>query len=258
MIKRIYGHFSKPINLVILNGILIIILISFNLYFQAFCIPTTWTIVVLAICFTNTILYPILEKTKLASLTSFINGITLFVFIYCVIFLEHINFLGLLLILIGIGLATFIPHFFIIQLIWKNVFRPAIKTSRYYFFSAIILCIGAVTYIGQDYKKAINSIEKFKETNYQELDKNFMTEKILGMHFIYHTRYCEFDGWRPPKHEPILVVGMWFNNRFDPLDVDLETRLELYKKFFPKNKYKFDCSCGFQYRQSYHNDDLWK
>ena len=92
IIKRLYRHFSKPISLAILNGILIIILISLNLYFQAFCIPTTWTIVVLAICFINTILYPILEKTKFAPLTSFINGITLFVFTYCVIFLEHMNF----------------------------------------------------------------------------------------------------------------------------------------------------------------------
>ena len=68
--------------------------------------------------------------------------------------------------------------------------------------------------------------------------------KILGMHFIYHTRFCEFDGWRPPKHEPIMVIGMWLNNRLDPLEVDLKTRLELYKKFFPDKKYKFDCSDG--------------
>lgn len=85
-----------------------------------------------------------------------------------------------------------------------------------------------------------------------------MTEKILGMHFIYHTRYCEFDGWRPPKHEPIIVIGMWLNNRIDPLNVDLETRLKLYKTFFPDNKYKFDCSCGLQYSNNYHYDDLWK
>lgn len=118
--------------------------------------------------------------------------------------------------------------------------------------------VATVIYIGQDYKKAINSIEKFKVSGYTELEKNFMTEKILGMHFIYHTQYCEFDGWRPPKHEPIMIIGMWLNNRIDPLKVNLETRLELYKKFFPDKKYKFDCSCGLEYRQDYHNDKLWK
>lgn len=258
LIKRIYKHFSKPTNLAVLNGILIAILILLNTYFQAFCIPTTWTIIVLAICFTNTILYPILDKTKFASLTSFINGVTLFVFIYCVIFLEHMNLLGLVMIIVGLGLVTFIPHFFITQLIWKNLIKPTVTTSRYYFLSAIVLCVGTVLYIGQDYKKAIHTIEKFKSSGYTELDRNFMTEKILGMHFIYHTRFCEFDGWRPPKHEPIMVIGMWLNNRLDPLNVNLEKRLELYKRFFPDNKYKFDCSCGLQYRQDYHNDKLWK
>ena len=258
MLKRIYKHFSKPTNLATLNAVLIAILIAFNLYFQAFCIPTTWTIFVLAVCFANTILYSILDKTRFTPLTSFINGITLFVFIYCVIFLEHINLLGLVMITVGLGLVIFIPHFFILQLIWKHLIKPTVKTSRYYFLTAIVLCIGTVIYIGQEYKKAVNSIEKFKVSSYTELDKNFMTEKILGMHFIYHTRYYEFDGWRPPKHEPIMVIGMWFNHRLDPLKVDLKTRLELYRKFFPDNKYKFDCSCGIEYRQDYHNDDLWK
>jgi len=85
-----------------------------------------------------------------------------------------------------------------------------------------------------------------------------MTEKILGMHFIYHTRFCEFDGWRPPKHEPILVIGMWLNGREEPLKVDLKKRIELYKKFFPDNKYKFECSCGYMYSENYHNDEIWK
>jgi hypothetical protein len=258
MIKRIYQHFSTPANLALLNGLLIATLTLFNIYFQAFCIPTTWTIILLGICFINTIFYPILLKTKIAALTTFINGITLFIFIYCIIFLEHINFLGLFMVIIGIGLVILIPPFFVIQLIYKNVINPIIPNARYYFLAATAVCIGAIMYIGQDYRKAIDSIEKFEESNYTVLDKNFMTEKILGMHFIYHTRFCEYDGWRPPKHEPILVIGMWLNNRIDPLNVDLETRLALYKKFFPNNKYKFDCSCGIMYSDTYHQDALWR
>lgn len=257
MTKRMYRHFSNPTNLAILNGILIAVLIALNIFFQAFCTPTTWTIIVLAICFTNTILYPILRKTRLVPLTSFINGITVFVFAYCIIFLGHMNLLGLVMIIVGIGLVILIPPFFVIQLIYKNLINPAVATTRYYFLTAIILCLGTIIYIGQDYKEAINSIKKFEKSNYTELDKNFMTEKIIGMHFIYHTSYCEFDGWRPPKHDPIVVIGMWLNNKLDPLNVDLETRLKLYKKFFPNNKYKFDCSCGLMYKEVYHNDELW-
>ncbi|MCU0431923.1 MAG: hypothetical protein MUC87_00550 [Bacteroidia bacterium] len=168
------------------------------------------------------------------------------------------NLIGLVMILAGLGLVVFIPHFFIIQLLWKNLGGSTTKASRTLFLSAIILCTVAVIFIGQEYRRAVLSIEKFKSGNYTVLEKTFMTEKILGMHFIYHTRYCEYDGWRPPRHEPILVIGMWLNNRYDPLDVDLKTRLELYKKFFPHNTYKFDCSCGIQYRHDYHNDELWK
>lgn len=258
MIKKLFNHFSKQTHLAVLNGFLIILIVLFNIYFQAFCIPTNWAIIVLTICFTNTIIYPILDKTSFTAFTSFINGISLFVFIYCAFFLAPITLFGLVMIIAGIGLLTFIPHFFIIQLIWKNLIKPPNKTSRYFFITAIFVCIGTVIFIGQEYKKGIHAIEKFKESNYTELEKSFITEKIVGMHFIYHTRYCEFDGWRPPKHEPVIVIGMWLNNRIDPLNVDLETRLELYKKFFPNNEYKFKCSCGIQHKQDYHNDKLWK
>jgi len=60
------------------------------------------------------------------------------------------------------------------------------------------------------------------------------------MHFIYHTKYCWYDGWRSPKHELILVLGMWLNGRNDPLDVSLEKRVRLYKEFFPERKIKFN------------------
>ena len=259
-VKKIYDFFSKPIPLMVLNGVLIAIIVFLNFNFQAFCNPTPWAIVVIAICFTNTILYPILEKTKFAPLASFINGVSLCLFIYCTIFfgLEWTIF-GFIMIIVGIGLPILIPYFFIIQLIWKNIFRPKVKKLRYYFFASIIICMVIVVYIGQEYKKAMYSLEKCKETNFQEIDRNFMTEKILGMHFIYHMSYCPYDGWRPPKHEPIVVIGMWLDNtRSNPLEgMDLKTRLELYKKFFPDHKYKFDCACG-KYGGAYHNDDLWK
>ena len=171
---------------------------------------------------------------------------------------EDLTLFGLAMIMIGFGLLTFIPHFFIIQLIWKNLIKPAKSTSMYFFITAIFLCIGIIVFIGQEYKKAIHTIKNFKESNYTELEKSFMIEKILGMHFIYHTRFCEFDGWRPPKHEPKLIIGMWLNRSIDPLNVDLKTRLELYKKFFPNNKYKFECSCAIAHRQDYYNDNLWK
>lgn len=255
---KIYKYFSHPINLCLLNGILIAIIVVLNIYFQAFCIPTTWAIIMLVICFSNTIIYPFFEKTRYRPLTSFINGISLFVFLYCVIFLEVVNLYGLVLLIAIVGLVVFIPHFFMLQLIWRNVIKPSVKSTRLYFLAGFMLCIATTLFIRKLYNDAIKSIERFEKSSYVELEKNFMTEKILGMHFIYHTRIDTYDGWRPPKHEPLLILGMWLNNRIDPLNVSLEKRLELYKKFFPNNTFKFDCSCGIEYSQNYHNDLLWK
>lgn len=258
MLKKICLCFSQANRLAILNAILIAIAVGFNTYLQAFCIPTTWAAIVLAICFANTVFYPILQRTRFAPITAFINGIALCVFIYCVLFLGHINLLGFFLIIVGLGLVTFIPHFFVAQLIWENLISPVNNICRYCFLSAIIMCLFAAGYTGYKYKQALSAIQRFKQSGYTTLDKTFMTEKILGMHFIYHTQICEYDGWRPPMHEPALVVGLWLSNSTDPLKVDLKTRLALYKKFFPERKYKYDCSCAVEYSKDYHTDKLWK
>lgn len=259
MITRLFRYFSHPHRLALLNGILIAVLVTANLVFQAFCIPTDWAILLLALCFGNTICYPLITAHKrLQAFCSFINGISSCLFIYCICFLGHINLFAFFMIPAIIGLVLFIPHFFVAQLFWKNLARPYSLDSRRFFLLAIVLCVVTAFFIGREYKKGLASIIRWKENHYQQLDKTFMTEKILGMHLIYHTRICEYDGWRPPKHEPVLVMGLWLNNFRDPLNIDLKTRLELYKKNFPGYRYKFDCSCGWQYRQTYHEDDLWK
>jgi hypothetical protein len=172
------------------------------------------------------------------------------------------NYLGLFGILIyGIGIITFIPHFFVIQIIWTSVIKPPTKFVVRYFISAVLISLLIAVYFGYEYHNAIGAINKFKESNYKQLDKSFMTEKILGMHFIYHTRFCEFDGWRPPIHEPALIIGMWFNDMDDPLDLQLlqlDKRIELYKRFYPENKVKFECSCAIEGSSDYQNDKRLK
>ena len=168
------------------------------------------------------------------------------------------NAIGIMLLFIGIGLLFYIPHFFAVQLFYTNCLKPESATSRKFFLCAISICLCITFFIGYEYKRAIVSINEFEKSYFNQLDRNFMTEKILGMHFIYHTRLCIYDGWRPPRHEPILVIGMWLNGREDPLHVDLEKRLELYKKFFPENQYKFECSCSNESSGTYNADPLWK
>lgn len=257
MFKTLFQLGAKPVNLALCNAVLIVILITLNIYFQAFCIPSGWAIVLLSVCFSNTIVYPLPQLQRHAALTGFINGLSFVTFLYCILFLEHINLAGLILLPLGIGLIILAPHFFVLQLFWKNVVRPVSAAARSAFLLALVLCIFAALCIGKMYGKAVVSLQRFRASHYTELDKSFMTEKILGMHFIYHTRVCEFDGWRPPIHEPILVIGLWMNHRLDPLPVSLEQRLYLYRHWYPEKPYKFPCSCGKMYSEAYHKDQLW-
>jgi hypothetical protein len=259
MKTRIFNYFSNPKRIVVLNGILLAIAITGNSYIQVFCNPTNWATILLIICFANSIFFPLLIKNeKLLPVVSLINGISFCLFLYCIIFLEQMNFFGLIFILIGIGLITFIPHFFAIQLLWKGFIKLPSKSGRKYFIAGVCIALSLPIISGVLYHNALSDMEDFKESDYQILSKNFMTEKIIGMGIIYHVRFCEYDGWRPPKHEPILNLGLWLNGRKDPLNIDLEKRVNLYKKFFPERKLKFDCSCAYSYKGDYHNDQLWK
>jgi hypothetical protein len=121
----------------------------------------------------------------------------------------------------------------------------------------VLLSFVIATFIIFEYHKGVKEVEKFKISGYTELKKSFMTEKILGMHFLYHTKFDFYDGWRPPIHEPALNIGYWFFGRIDPLDVYLEQRIQLYHMNFPNNPVKISCACGYIERNAYHNDSIW-
>jgi hypothetical protein len=265
MFKRIFFFFSKPWNLAILNAVLIMAAIVTNSIYQAFCRPVTWAAVVLALTFCNTIVYPLFrERTILFYISGFISGIATGVFIYCIFFLEHINFLALFLIpFFGLGLIAFIPHFFTLQLVIKHLVKKD-RLTRILFISGLAVFIAAGAGFGMLYKQSLREMETFKKSNFTSLDKSFMNEKILGMYFKYHTEFCEYDGWRPPLHDPALVIGQWFNGREDPLSsipfhrLELAKRIPLYKACFPEEPVKLDCSCASQYSSTYHGDPLFK
>lgn len=260
MKKRIANYFANPVRMSILNGVLLAIAIVFNAYVQVFCIPVNWAVLVLIISFTNSIFFPILiKKEKYLPIVSFINGISFCVFIYCVIFLEHMNYWGLIMIIaFGIGLITFIPHFFAIQLLWKGFIKQPSKIGKRFFMLGIAISIFISIFSSWQYRKAIDDMKDFEKSGFKELHKTFMTERMLGIGIIYHTAFCEFDGWRPPKHDPILNIGHWLNGSNYPINLSLKNRVNYHRIFFPNKKVKFNCSCAYQYKEVYHNDEIWK
>lgn len=257
--KKLFARLAEPRKLVVVNSALLVFIVVLNYFFQSFCVPTTWATIAIAICFSNSAFAPLLLETRYKYVSAFIAGISLLLFLYTVIFLGVLGHsYGIFMLLIGIGLGVLVPYFFIAQILWKNL----LKTTNLGIKSAFVLgmgCAFTMALLGvKNYREAVKDIRAFQASNYTELNQTFMTEKILGMHFKYHTKYCPYDGWRPPLHEPLLIIGLWSDEMRDPLSVDLETRVSLYKKFFPEKPIHLECSCAREYRNVYHNSHLWK
>lgn len=259
-LQKLNVYFSQPSKLVVLNVFCVIMIILFNIKFQGFCIPSTWALIVLIVCLSVTCIHPLVKSKKGNEVLSFLSGCACVVYLYFIYFLGNYNILGLFLLPILIGAVVFVPHFFLIQLFVKYFLKSKNKLVKSLFVLGVCAPTMLIVWAGLEYKQAILNIKDFEKSNYTQLKKNYMTEKILGMHFIYHTRIeMIYDGWRPPIHEPLMVIGMRLNGDVDPLHVnDLKTRLKLYRKFYPHRTYKFECSCAIDYSKDYHQDALWK
>lgn len=138
---------------------------------------------------------------------------------------------------LNINLTFIIPPIYFLL----HIFSKLQNLKSVLFFSAgIIICLLVILFSFQKFTKISNSIEKsnfenyvseneynydvdtlfknyvvFKDKDIEKLSKqfesNYFTEMIIGMHFIYHTRMCYYDGWRPPFHEPLLNIYLLFS-----------------------------------------------
>tara|TARA_B100000809_G_C14863063_1_gene432645 strand:- start:66 stop:716 length:651 start_codon:yes stop_codon:yes gene_type:complete len=215
---------SKPMPLTTLNVGLLVFGIFANSSLQIFCRPTLWAKIVIAVCFINTAFYPLMSKfKKILPLLSLINGISIFMFLYCVLFLNELAFFGVFLILFfGVGLLIFIPHFMLIQIFWNGFIRQS-KLLKIYVLIGFFSCLVPCAYVSNEYKVAIDSLKELEKSGCQKLEKTMMTEYVMGAGFIYHTGFCLFDGWRPPIHERMLIIGRFFlmgHTQFRPVVIE--------------------------------------
>lgn len=233
-------HYIIPV----LNIILIAISIWLNTtYNGGFCVFVPWAMAVQIVCFVNMVTFTWLEQTPLWWLNAFICGISTGVFFYWVIFS------GVLVILFPVSI------FFIFLLVWRNVKHPVRKQSKPWYLAGIAVCVVFAIVSAVLFSSAA---KKVKNGEYDT--KNPMTERILGMHFRYHTRICPYDGWRPPLHDPAMVIGMRLSGDKDPLEeMTLETRLQFYHEVYPSLPVKNHCACSKESkRYGYFDSYLWK
>ena len=233
-------HYIIPV----LNIILIAISIWLNItYNGGFCVFVPWAMVVQIVCFINMVTFTWLEQTPLWRFNAFLCGISTGVFFYWVIFSE--------------GWVIFFPVsiLFIFLLVWRNVKHPVRKQSKPWYFAGIAVCVVFAIVSAILFSSAAKKVQKGEYDT-----RNPMTERILGMHFRYHTRICIYDGWRPPLHDPAMVMGMRLTGDKDPLEgMTLETRLQLYHEVYPSLPVKNNCACSEDSKNNgYFDDYLWK
>lgn len=223
------------------NLVLVVLTICFNLFSNGlFCVFVPWAMVIQVICLINIVTFTWLENTRFWQLNALICGISACVFFYWIMFLEEWLFFFP------------VPIWFLFLLIWRNLVHPVRKHIRAWYFMGITICVIASILFTILFSAAA------KKVQHEEYDtSNPMTERILGMHFLYHTRACFFDGWRPPLHDPAMVIGMRLIGDKDPLEgMTLESRVALYHKIYPSRPVIARCACTIG--SGYFDDILWK
>ena len=208
-----------------------------------FCRPVVWAAVVQSVSFVNITTFTWLERSRLRNLNALLCGISTGVYSYWCLFLG------------GWVILMPVPVWFLLLLVWRNLIKPAAKGIRLYYVAGMLLCLLFAVGCGWSYREACEAYDKGQVPN-----GNPMTERIAGMHFLYHTSFCIYDGWRPPLHDPAMVLGMRLNGDRDPLcGMSLEDRVALYHSMYPDRPVKARCACSKESeRNGYFTDSLWE
>lgn len=283
--------FRSKTHFLTMNTAVIVTCCYFNIRRQLFCIPVPWTLLILGlfcICF---LALPFANKnSKIFPFISFFSGLGFFIALYILFFggFAYLIFTAFNLI---IAFGLFFPLIWLLKkrfdknylnalwyyvlfvfapffLIWQLLLLLKTLNTRFhktlYISSSFVVLIISLVFVYQMnfiFKKVASS--KNVESELQTLNKNpvnnYLTELILGAHWKYHTEFCEYDGWRPPFHDPVLVISnkVLFPYQHFAKGTTLYYNLDLYKKLYPDNPTKFNCRCGMKERIFSFSDDDW-
>lgn len=277
-LKRI---FQSKVHFLTMNLGVILTCCYLNIQRQLFCIPVPWTLVLLGlfcICFLT---FPFMSKdAKIFKFVCAFTGLGFFIAIYIVVFGRHeyaifaaANLIVTLLIwpivrllnklfknktanaLWFYGAFTLAPYFLVWQLVvmYKSL-TNAIQRRVFIFSSFFVLTIGLLLTLQMkrifDKASESNNLEK----DLQALNRNpvnaYLTELALGAHWKYHTELCCYDGWRPPFHDPVLVISnkILFPFNHFARDTKLYQARDLYQRLYPDKPRYFNCRCAIRER----------
>ncbi|MBS1946101.1 MAG: hypothetical protein JST98_13105 [Bacteroidetes bacterium] len=261
LLTRLARWMDSP-RLVLVNVLLCGAAVLANHLFQVFCRPVVWAWITLIICMVPVIFFPLIkEHAKRFRLPLFfLFGIAACICVYCILFLGPLYaFIPLAVFLNPLAILGLLPIFMLVQIIYHARQTPG---SFKPFLSGILLCISFAIGMALWFNRSFSGVQTalHDPSKASQVPPNYMTELMLGMHVKYHISLCVLDGWRPPLHDPSIVVAAWLNVPFLP---DPERaryrgddhvcpaplffggdRIAVYKRVFPNKDIHPDCRCA--------------
>lgn len=282
MRHRIGRLLSSP-WLALVNVLLCAAAVWANAHHQVFCRPVLWATVALVLAFAPLVTYNLIRDRlgRGRKVVFFLFGIAACICLYCIVFLSYLSIWGLVsLVFIPFQLLRYghlgttmalplasLPLLFSIQLLGIVLGRSATRSDRKHFGMGAGICLVIALLMTFWFNLHYATIRAACNTgDTSAIPQNYMTERMLGMHFKYHLSFCPYDGWRPPLHDPAIVVAVWLTAPFRA-DMDyrghtpwgypycsLDDRIAAYKAVFPGRPVRMDCSCAKGYSKFYFKD----
>lgn len=263
-----FGGWMESPQLTVVNVLLCTAALLANHYFQIFCRPVLWAWIALTICIVPVMLFPLIKERTRPFRTPlfFLFGCAACICLYCILFLGRMNLVIPFAIFMNpLAILGYLPLFLLVQIIFHARRTPgSFKPFMGGFLLFLAFAMGMATWFDRSFDRVYDALNDPAKASL--VPANYMTELMLGMHVKYHISYCGLDGWRPPLHDPSIVVAAWLNVHFhaDPhrekYKGDLvcpiplfwaPNRIAVYKSVFPNKDIWQPCSCAVQYSKNY-------
>lgn len=269
--------FPTKVHFLIANTCIFLTCYFYNTERQLFCRPVPWAATIIILFCISFLILPFINKqSKFLNIIAPLCGLGFFISIYILLFARQ-EYLTFVLFNIPIILILHLILWFVKKKSKTNVFNalyfyPAIvltpflllfqlwklfksleaKTQRGLFIATpiltLIISLLLTLQINNIIKRINSATDKENELRNIVANpiNNYLTELILGAHWKYHSELCLYDGWRPPFHDPVLVIAnkVLFPYSMFGQGTDLPNAVQLYKKIYPNNATKFDCKCA--------------
>lgn len=246
-------------------------------WIQGFCQPVAWAGWVVASTTAAFLLWPWLKKiTGLNYLLIFLMGVHFTVCVYCVLFIGPWQIITtFLLCFLVFPLLLWLPVVFGLQAV-RYALTSRLPGAAVIFVLGVVALLPAQWWVEQQYQEIEAAVAKLPPIQRHQasalvkvVPRSYIAERLAGALFKYHN-YEEmvFDGWRPPLHDPLVNVSLWWRAGRDanPLLVerwhpewhtmagDINDQAAFYHQLFPTLPIKVNCVCnhsndGESYRQ---------